>query len=130
VSANRSSEKTEIVSSLSSRAAWLVFLAFVAGVVALGASAGVHPIPTLAGVALSVVTVGSVVVALRFYPWFWYLCWLVPFVPLCLFIFIWEEPIRVGAISIISVTFAYLLAFALALGFLIVARERIRQWVQ
>jgi hypothetical protein len=130
VSASRSSEKTEIVSSLSSGVAWLVFLAFVVGVVALGVSVGVHAIPTVVGVALSVVTVGSVVVALRYYTWFWYLCWLVPFVPLCLFILIWEEPIRTGAISMTSVMFAYSLAFALASGFLIVAREYIRTWVQ
>jgi len=60
----------------------------------------------------------------------WYLCLLVPLLPVSIFIVVWEEPIRVGAISIGSVMFACSFAFALALGFLLTTAERIQKWVQ
>ena len=121
---------TDVISSVSGGVAWFAFVFFVAGVITLVSLGGIQLIPTLAGLALAVLTVISFVLGARYLRRLWALCWLVPSVGAGIFVVIWAEPIRAGIIPFGPIVFAWSLAYALALGFLIVARQLVRGWVQ
>jgi hypothetical protein len=126
VNAYNSIAKAETIRVLLGPAGWLLFVFFVVGVVTLIALDRVAAIPIALGLAVSFLTLGCVVFALRHYMWLWFLCWFIPFVPVLALL----EPIRVGAMSPIAVVFVYLLAYAITFGIIVLGRKRFLKWVQ
>jgi len=99
-----------------------------AGFAGLAAPFAQHSLLMYVAVAvMTIVESACVLASLRFYnPWFSWLVWLVPAAPFFAVI----EPIRIGAISMISLAFFYALSAALMFGGFAVARKRIRGWLQ
>ncbi len=106
---------------------WLWFTAS-ASLAALAAPFSQHGPLLYAGVVvMTVVESVCVLASLRFYnPWLSWSVWLIPFAPF----FAIVEPIRIGAISVISLAFFYLLSAAIMFGGFAVARDRLRSWLQ
>ena len=104
---------------------WFIVSASLAGLAAPFSQHG--PLMYIAVVVMTLVQSASVLASLRFYnPWLSWLVWLIPVAPF----FAIVEPLRIGAISVISLTFFYLLSAAIMFGGFAAARNRIRSWLQ